>query len=223
MDDMRPLTDAVINGDEDRVKVIVLKKITKGEKAADIMNKGLIAAMNIVGEKMESEDMFIPEVLMSASAMKAGVKILQAHLTKDDAHDLGVVVIGSAQGDLHDIGKNLVKMLMEGVGFSVIDLGTDVKPEKFLKAVRENNADIVGISALLTTTMLGMKNVIEALESAGLRDQVKVLVGGAPVTKEYAEEIGADCYGADAGSAVRIAKSLLSKNQTVTKNSGETI
>ena len=211
MDNTQPLIDAVINGDEDKVKVIVLEGITKGEKAADIMTKGLIAAMDIVGEKMEAEDMFIPEVLMSARAMKAGVNALQPHLTKDDAKDLGVVVIGSAQGDLHDIGKNLVKLLMEGAGFSVIDLGTDVKPEKFLAAVHENNADIVGISALLTTTMPSMKNVIEALESAGLRDQVKVLVGGAPVTKEYAEEIGADCYGPDAGSAVRIAKSLLYK------------
>jgi 5-methyltetrahydrofolate--homocysteine methyltransferase len=210
MDMIQPLIDAVINGDEDKVKVIVLEGITKGEKAADIMNKGLIAAMDVVGEKMEAEDMFIPEVLMSARAMSAGVQVLQPHLTKDEAQGLGIVVIGSVQGDLHDIGKNLVKLLMEGAGFSVIDLGTDVNPEKFIEAVRDNNADIVGMSALLTTTMLMMKNVIEALESESLRDQVKVLVGGAPVTKEYAEEIGADAYGADAGSAVRIAKSLLS-------------
>ncbi len=128
----------------------------------------------------------------AARAMSAGVEVLQPHLTENDVQSLGVVVIGSAQGDLHDIGKNLVKLLMEGAGFSVIDLGTDVKPEKFLAAVRENNADIVGISALLTTTMLMMKKVIEALESEGLRDQVKVIVGGAPVTKEFAEEIGAE-------------------------------
>ena len=211
MNTLQLLIEAVIKGDEDRVKVIALEGITKGVKATDIMSKGLIAAMDKVGEKMEAEDMFIPEVLMSARAMSAGVEVLQPHLTENDVQSLGVVVIGSAQGDLHDIGKNLVKLLMEGAGFSVIDLGTDVKPEKFLAAVRENNADIVGISALLTTTMLMMKKVIEALESEGLRDQVKVIVGGAPVTKEFAEEIGADCYGADAGSAVRIAKSLLEK------------
>ena len=211
MNTLQLLIEAVIKGDEDRVKVIALEGITKGVKATDIMSKGLIAAMDKVGEKMEAEDMFIPEVLMSARAMSAGVEVLQPHLTENDVQSLGVVVIGSAQGDLHDIGKNLVKLLMEGAGFSVIDLGTDVKPEKFLAAVRENNADIVGISALLTTTMLMMKKVIEALESEGLRDQVKVIVGGAPVTKEFAEEIGADCYGADAGSAVRIVKSLLEK------------
>lgn len=211
MDTLQLLIDAVINGDENRVKVIALEGITKGVKAADIMSKGLIAAMDKVGEKMEAEDMFIPEVLMSARAMSAGVEIIKPHLKEDDVQGRGVVVIGSAQGDLHDIGKNLVKLLMEGAGFSVIDLGTDVKPEKFLAAVHENNADIVGISALLTTTMLMMKKVIEALESEGLRDQVKVIVGGAPVTKEFAKEIGADCYGADAGSAVRIAKSLLEK------------
>ena len=212
MDKMQPIIDAVINGDEDKVKVIVLEGITKGDKADAIMRKGLIAAMDIVGEKMEAEDMFIPEVLMSARAMSEGIKVLTPHLSKDDAKDRGVVVIGSSQGDLHDIGKNLVKMLMEGVGFSVVDLGTDVEPGKFLEAVRTNKADIVGISALLTTTMPMMKKVIDTLESAGLRDQVKVLVGGAPVTQEYADEIGADAYGADAGSAVRIAKSLLSKN-----------
>ncbi len=212
MDKMQPIIDAVINGDEDKVKVIALEGITKGEKADVIMRKGLIAAMDIVGEKMEAEDMFIPEVLMSARAMSEGIKVLKPHLSKDDAKDRGVVVIGSSQGDLHDIGKNLVKMLMEGVGFSVVDLGTDVEPAKFLEAVRKNKADIVGISALLTTTMPMMKNVIDTLESAGLRDQVKVLIGGAPVTQEYADEIGADAYGADAGSAVRIAKSLLSKN-----------
>ncbi len=212
MDKMQPIIDAVINGDEDKVKVIALEGITKGEKADAIMRKGLIAAMDIVGEKMEDEDMFIPEVLMSARAMSEGIKVLAPHLSKDDAKDRGVVVIGSSQGDLHDIGKNLVKMLMEGVGFSVVDLGTDVEPGKFLEAVRTNKADIVGISALLTTTMPMMKKVIDTLESAGLRDQVKVLVGGAPVTQEYADEIGADAYGADAGAAVRIAKSLLSKN-----------
>jgi len=209
MSNMQNLMDAILEGDENKTKLLVLEAINNGEKAGEIMNKGMIAAMDIVGKKMESEEMFIPEVLMSAKVMSAGVEILRPHLTDDDAMNQGVAVIGSVYGDLHDIGKNLVKMLLAGAGFEVIDLGTNVDPEKFLSAVQKHNANIVGMSALLTTTMPVMKEVIDLLSENNLRESVKVLVGGAPVTEEYSREIGADGYGADAGSAVRIAKSLM--------------
>jgi 5-methyltetrahydrofolate--homocysteine methyltransferase len=209
MYDMQNLTNAILEGDENKTKLLVLEAINQGEKAGAIMENGLIASMDIVGEKMESEEMFIPEVLMSARAMNAGVDILKPHLTAEEAVNQGTAVIGSVNGDLHDIGKNLVKMLLEGAGFDVIDLGTNVESATFLSAVQEHNADIVGMSALLTTTMPVMKEVIDLLAKHNLRDRVKVLVGGAPVTDDYAREIGADGYAADAGSAVRVAKALI--------------
>lgn len=209
MSEMQTLIDAVLAGDESKVKLFVMEAMTKGEKAGDLLNNGLIAAMDIVGERMEAQDMFIPEVLMAAKAMNSGVDFLKPHLVDEGGSDIGVVVIGSVQGDLHDIGKNLVKMLMEGAGFQVIDLGTDVPPAKFIEAVQKNNATMVGMSALLTTTMPVMKDVIDLLAENGLREKVKVFIGGAPVTDDYAREIGADAYGSDAGSAVRVAKSIL--------------
>lgn len=209
MSDMKIIIDNILKGDEDKVKLLTLEALSKGEKASEILNNGLIAGMDIVGEKMEAEDMFIPEVLMSAKAMSAGLEVLKPHLAEDESNGRGKVVIGTVQGDLHDIGKNLVKMLIEGAGFEVIDLGTNVETEKFISTAKENNADIIALSALLTTTMPVMKDIVDGLESAGIRDKVKVLVGGAPVTEEYAKEIGADGYGSDAGSAVRIAKSLV--------------
>ncbi len=209
MSDMKSIIDNILKGDEDKVKLLTLEALSKGEKASEILNNGLIAGMDIVGEKMEAEDMFIPEVLMSAKAMSAGLEVLKPHLAEDEANGRGKVVIGTVQGDLHDIGKNLVKMLIEGAGFEVIDLGTNVETEKFISTAKENNAGIIALSALLTTTMPVMKDIVDGLESAGIRDKVKVLVGGAPVTEEYAKEIGADGYGSDAGSAVRIAKSLV--------------
>jgi len=209
MYDMQNLITAVLEGDENKTKLLALEAMNQGEKAGDIMNKGMIAAMDIVGEKMENEEMFIPEVLMSAKAMSAGVEILKPHLTADEAVSQGVAIIGSVQGDLHDIGKNLVKMLLEGAGFDVVDLGTNVEAATFLSAVKEHNANIVGMSALLTTTMPVMKEVIDLLVENNLREKVKVLVGGAPVSEEYSQDIGADGYAADAGSAVRIAKTLM--------------
>lgn len=208
MFEMQDIVNAIVTGDEDKLKLLVFEAINRGDDAGDIMNNGLIAGMNIVGEKMEAEDMFIPEVLLSARTMTAGVDILKPHLADSDSDGLGTAVFGTVQGDLHDIGKNLVKMLIQGAGFTVIDLGTDVKPEDFLDAAKKNNATLIGMSALLTTTMPMMKQVIEAFKSAGLRDQVKIIIGGASVTQEYADKIGADGYGHDAGSAVRIAKSL---------------
>lgn len=209
MANLQDLTEAVIKGDEDKIKLTILELLNAGTPAKEIMDDGLIAGMNIVGEKMETEEMFIPEVLMSAKAMSAGVEILKPQLTDEENAASGIMILGTVQGDLHDIGKNLVRMLMEGAGFSVIDLGTDVSPAAFVDAIKEHNADIVAMSALLTTTMPKMRETMEAMENAGIRDQVKVLVGGAPVTEKYANEIGADGYGYDAGSAVRIAKEYM--------------
>ena len=208
MANLQDLTEAVIKGDEDKIKLLIFELLHTGISAAKIMNEGLIAGMNIVGEKMETEEMFIPEVLMSAKAMSSGAEILKPQLTDEENAVSGTMVLGTVQGDLHDIGKNLVKMLMEGAGFLVIDLGTDVAPESFVNAIIENGADVIGMSALLTTTMPKMKETINAIEKAGVRDKVKIIVGGAPVTENYANEIGADGYGYDAGSAVRIAKAF---------------
>jgi 5-methyltetrahydrofolate--homocysteine methyltransferase len=206
---LQDLIEAVIKGDEDKIKLLILELLNIGTSAKEIMVNGLIAGMDIIGDKMEAEEMFIPEVLMSAKAMSSGVEILKPLLTDEENAASGIMVIGTVQGDVHDIGKNLVKMLLEGAGFSVIDLGTDVTPAAFVSAIKEHNANIVGMSALLTTTMPKMKETLEAIEKAGIRSQVKVLVGGAPVTENYAHEIGADGYGYDAGSAVRIAKAYI--------------
>ena len=203
------IVEAVLKGDVEEVKRLVRAALERGDKADDIMNNGLTAGMDVVGKKMEAEEMYIPEVLVSAKAMSAGVEILKPHLTNEKATSKGKMVIGTVQGDLHDIGKNLVAMLMGGAGFTVVDLGTDVSPERFVDAVRKNGANLVGMSALLTTTMVKMRSTVEALEEAGIRGQVKILVGGAPVTEEYAKKIGVDGYARDAGSAVRVAKTLL--------------
>lgn len=211
MSELKELMDAILEGDETKAKLLVMEALNRGEKAADIMEKGMISAMDIVGEKMEAEELFIPEVLMSAKAMSAGVQILKPHLASSEESSVsrGTAVIGSVQGDLHDIGKNLVRMLLEGAGFEVIDLGTNVETGQFLAAIKENNATILAMSALLTTTMPVMKDVIDRLVDQDLRQQVKVIIGGAPVSEEYASQIGADGYGADAGSAVRVAKRLV--------------
>jgi 5-methyltetrahydrofolate--homocysteine methyltransferase len=177
--------------------------------AQEILNDGLIAGMDEVGKDFRAGDLFIPEVLMSAKAMHAGMAVLRPLLAESGALSPAKIVIGTVTGDLHDIGKNLVGMMLEGAGFEIIDLGTDVSPEKFVEAVRAEGADLVGMSALLTTTMPSMKATIEALTEAGLRDRVKVIVGGAPVTASFAEEIGADAYAPDAASAVDTARSLV--------------
>ena len=208
MADLQKLVEAVIAGDGDKIKLMIFENLNDGVSAHEIMKDGLVAGMDIVGERMEKEEMFIPEVLMAAKAMSGGVEILKSQLTEDEDEAYGTVVLGTVKGDLHDIGKNLLRMLLEGSGFTVIDLGVDVAPEAFVEAVKEHGADIVGLSALLTTTMPKMRETIEALEEAGVRDDVKIMVGGAPVSEAFAEEIGADAYGYDAGAAVRIAKSF---------------
>jgi 5-methyltetrahydrofolate--homocysteine methyltransferase len=173
-----------------------------------ILKDGLIKAMAEVGRLFEENEYFVPEMLVSARAMQSGLNLLKPLLAASGAEPAGRVVIGTVKGDLHDIGKNLVAMMLEGAGFEVIDLGTDVSPEKFVKAVVDNKASIIGMSALLTTTMPSMSNTIKALEEAGIRDQVKVMIGGAPVTDGFAKQVGADGYSPDASSAVRLAKSL---------------
>ncbi len=210
MTEIQDIISAILEGDENKTKFLVMEAVSEGQKAGQIMDNGLIAAMDIVGEKMEAEELFIPEVLMSARAMSAGVSVLKPHMAETDggSANRGVAVIGTVEGDLHDIGKNLVRMLMEGAGFDVIDLGTNVESKQFVATVNEKKAKILAMSALLTTTMPVMKDVIDLLEQTTIRDQVKVLVGGAPVTEEYAKQINADGYGADAGAAVRVAKTL---------------
>ena len=209
MTDLSLITNALIAGDADKVCSMVQDEVTKGTNAGDILNNGLIAGMDIVGEKMESGDMFIPEVLMSAKTMSDAVEILKPMLSEDDMRSAGHIVIGTVKGDHHDIGKNLVSMMIESSGFEVTNLGVDVGPDAFVKAVQEKNANIVALSALLTTTMPMMQQTMDALAESGLRDKVKVIVGGAPVTQDFADKIGADGYAPDAGSASKLAKKLL--------------
>jgi 5-methyltetrahydrofolate--homocysteine methyltransferase len=205
----QPIIDALLACDQEQVTTLVQKALDEGADANQILNQGLIAGMDIVGERMESGDMFIPEVLMAAQAMSAAVEILKPLLTEDDAGAKGRVVIGTVKGDLHDIGKNLVAMMMESAGLEVSDLGVDVAPEEFLAAIEEKNANILCMSALLTTTMPMMRRTIQTVSDKGLRDRVKIMVGGAPVSQSYAREIQADAWAPDAGAAAKTAKALL--------------
>ena len=209
MFDFKLIVDSLIELDEAKVLKLVQNGLDEGVAAKEILNQGLIAGMDIVGEKMENEDMFIPEVLMAAKVMSAAVGILKPLLAEEDMSAMGRVVIGTVKGDLHDIGKNLVAMMLESAGFEVYNLGVDISPDKFVSEVNEKNANMVCLSALLTTTMPMMKQTIDAVVESGLRDRVKIMVGGAPVTKNYANEIGADGYAPDAGSATKLAKALL--------------
>ena len=208
MTDFHSITEALVACDANRLTDLVNVALAADVSADDILNKGLIAGMEIVGEKMENGEMFIPEVLMAASTMKSCVEILKPMLGKERDTDGGNVIIGTVKGDLHDIGKNLVAMMIESAGLTVHNLGVDIPPENFVTEIKEKNAQIICLSALLTTTLPAMKQTIDAIVDAGVRDQVKILVGGAPVTKAFADEIGADGYAADAGSASRLAKSL---------------
>ncbi len=203
------ISEVLIAGDIKEIPNLCLQAVEDGFSAQDIMDKGLFPGMDVVGQRMKTGEMFIPEVLRSAKAMQAGLGVLKDKLTGDDVGaGMGTVIVGTVQGDLHDIGKNLVVMLLEGAGFNVVDLGVDIKPEQFVAAASEHGATIIGISALLTTTMPKMSETIAALTEAGLRDKVKIMVGGAPVTQTFVDDIGADGYGADAASAVEKAKEL---------------
>ncbi|MBN2471059.1 MAG: corrinoid protein [Anaerolineae bacterium] len=199
---------SVIKGDAAGTRSSVDQALAEGIAASTILNDALISAMAEVGERFEQGEFYIPEMLIAARAMQTGLEPLKPLLVESGAEPLGRVVIGTVQGDLHDIGKNLVAMMLEGAGFEIVDLGTNTPPANFVQAVNDG-AQIVAMSALLTTTMPAMKTTIEALEAAGMRDKIKVMVGGAPVTQAYAEQIGADGFSADASSAVRMAKQLL--------------
>ena len=208
MTDFNAMTEALVACDEDRLFEMVNAAVADNVPAGDVLNKGLIAGMDIVGEKMENGDMFIPEVLMAAQAMGQCVEILKPLLGEEDA-DGGVnVLIGTVKGDLHDIGKNLVAMMLESAGMNVHNIGVDIDPDEFIAQIKAKNAQIVCLSALLTTTMPVMKQTVEAIVESGLRDQVKILVGGAPVNQAFADEIGADGFAPDAGSAAKMAKAL---------------
>lgn len=184
----------------------VTKALEENVVPNDILTKGLIAGMDVVGQKFKNNEIFVPEVLIAARAMNAGLKILRPALAASGIEPVGTAVICTVKGDLHDIGKNLVKMMIEGTGINCVDLGVDVAPEVIVEAVKEHNAQIVCLSSLLTTTMMGQKDVVDALKAAGIRDRVKVMVGGAPVTQSFADEIGADCYTSDAASAAQAAR-----------------
>ena len=198
----------VIDGQAPNVQAEVQAALSQSIAAEEILHKGLIAAMEEVGRRFEEGDFFVPEMLIAARAMQAGLNLLKPHLAEGGVEAAGRVAIGTIKGDLHDIGKNLVAMMLEGAGFEVNDLGVDVEPQAFVKAVQEG-AQVIGMSALLTTTMSNMQTTIEALKAAGKRDDVKVIIGGAPVTDAYARQIGADAFAPDASSAVRAVRRLL--------------
>jgi 5-methyltetrahydrofolate--homocysteine methyltransferase len=198
----------VIDGQAPAVQAGVQAALNEGVKADVILNQALIAAMDEVGRRFEEGDFFVPEMLIAARAMQSGLTLLKPHLAEADVKSAGKVAIGTVKGDLHDIGKNLVAMMLEGAGFEVKDLGVDVTPEAFIQAVNDG-VNVIGMSALLTTTMSNMQRTIEALTNAGVRDKVKVIVGGAPVTEDYAKRIGADAFAPDASSATRVIRQLV--------------
>lgn len=208
MPDLKQLYEAVLNGDARTAAAVTKEALEAGTPPLELIQQHMIPAMDEVGRRFECEDYFVPELLLSARAMKAALEPLRPLLAAAGNEPEGRVVIGTVKGDLHDIGKNLVASLLEGGGFEVTDLGTDVAPEKFINAIKDKNANIVCLSALLTVTMPSMRVTIEALKAAGLRERVKVMIGGAPVTEQFAREIGADAYGENASVAVAIARNL---------------
>ena len=209
MSELSEMTRTLMTGDGQTLVQQVTDALEAGRSASAILNDELIAGMDLIGEKMGNGEMFIPEVLMTAHAMGMAVEVLKPHLAEGESTSSGTIVIGTVKGDLHDIGKNLVVMMLESAGFNVIDLGVDVEPEIFIEAINENNPDILGLSALLTTTMPMLKKTVETVEESGNREKLKILIGGAPVNQEFADEIGADGYAPDAGSASRMAKAML--------------
>ncbi|MEN6536852.1 MAG: corrinoid protein [Bryobacteraceae bacterium] len=209
MADTSKLYDAILNGDSKTAVGVTKEALAENIDPMELVNKGMIPAMDEVGRRFECEEYFVPELLLAARAMKGSLELIRPLLAERGTEPAGRVVIGTVKGDLHDIGKNLVASMLEGGGFEVVDLGTDVSPEKFVEMAKEKNANIVCLSALLTVTMPSMKTTIDALQQAGMRQKVKVLVGGAPVTQQYANEIGADGYSENANSAVQLARRLV--------------
>ncbi len=210
MDVLQKIAEELIKGNYPEMPKLVQQALDAKIPPSKILNEGLVAGMDVVGEKFRRDEFFMPEVLIAARAMQAGMDILRPKLVETGVKLAGKVVLGTVKGDLHDIGKNLVGMMMEGSGFQVIDLGIDIPPEKFVDAVRTNQPNVLGLSALLTTTMPKMKETIESLIEAGLRNKVKIMVGGAPVTEKFAKDIGADGYAPDAATAVEKVRELVS-------------
>ncbi len=202
MDYLKNIVEDLQAGNAEGVKSNVEQALESGISADEVLQQGMMKAMGIVGEKFKKDEIFVPEVLVAARAMKSGMEVLKPVLIDDKVESQGTVLLGTVKGDLHDIGKNLVGMMLEGGGFEVVDMGVDVEAEEFASKIREQQADVLAMSALLTTTMPEMKNVIDVLKEEGLRDKVKVIIGGAPVTNDYAEQIEADAYAKDAASAV---------------------
>ncbi len=207
MADLKALADAVIRGDQATAVNVTKTALKEGMAPKQVLDQGLIAGMDVIGARFKNNEIYIPEVLIAARAMKMAMEVLEPELVKAGVKPIGRLIIGTVQGDLHDIGKNLVAMMLKGAGFEVIDLGVDVSPDKFAAEAKARNVNLIGMSALLTTTMPGMEKTIKALQAAGVK--AKVMVGGAPVTKSFADRIGADGYSPDAASAVDTAKSLV--------------
>lgn len=209
MSDFNSLADLVINGNFMGAKDLTKAMIDKGVDPLEIINQGLMAGMNVVGVRFKAGDMFVPEVMMSAKAMSMGIEILKPYMADRDMPSAGKVLIGTVKGDLHDIGKKLVVMMLESAGFDIIDLGVDIDPAAFVNAVKEHKPQVVGLSALLTTTMVAMRDTIEILKEEGLRDTVKIIIGGAPISQSFADEIGADGYAPDAAAATDLCRGLI--------------
>jgi 5-methyltetrahydrofolate--homocysteine methyltransferase len=207
---LEQISENLIKGKANEVKTLVQQALDEGTKPEEVLNNGLLAGMAVVGERFKKNEVYVPEVLIAARAMKMGSEVLKPLLAESGVEATGKVVLGTVKGDLHDIGKNLVGMMLEGSGFEVVDLGTDVPSQKFVDAARENKATIVGASALLTTTMTAMKEVVEAFHASDLNGKVKIMIGGAPVTQAFCTEIGADGYAPDAASAADLAKTFVS-------------
>ena len=207
MADLKALADAVIKGDQNAAVEITKQAIGEGTAAKNVLDDGLIAGMDIIGARFKKNEVYIPEVLISARAMKMAMEVLEPELAKAGVEPIGKFIIGTVEGDLHDIGKNLVAMMLKGAGFEVVDLGIDVKPEKFVEQAKTTGINVIGMSALLTTTMPGMERTIKALNEANIA--AKIVIGGAPITQGYAEKIGAHGYAADAASAVDLVKSFV--------------
>jgi 5-methyltetrahydrofolate--homocysteine methyltransferase len=205
------MAESLIAGKIDEVVDLTREALDGGAAPADILDQGLLAGMDVVGQRFKAEEMFIPEVLRCAKCMHGAMEILRPLLAETGAESIGTLIIGTVKGDLHDIGKNLVGMMFEGAGFEVVDIGIDKEPQVFVDAIKEHNAKLIGMSALLTTTMPKMGETINAINEAGIRDQVKILVGGAPITAAFAEEIGADGYASNAASAVDKGKELMGR------------
>jgi 5-methyltetrahydrofolate--homocysteine methyltransferase len=205
---LEQIKEQLMKGKANDVKVLVQQALDEKIGASEILNKGLLGGMGIIGERFKKNEVYVPEVLIAARAMKAGMEVLKPALAAAKVEPRGVVVIGTVKGDLHDIGKNLVGMMIEGAGFKVVDAGINVEPAKFIEAARASNASLIGVSALLTTTMTNMKEVMDALKASDLAGKVKLMIGGAPVTQAFCDEIGADGYAPDAASAADLAKVL---------------